>query len=62
MLERRWKIDWEIGKAGLEEAKWEFANPFQKGWVLKLRLWHGDRKRYLRNTQMHLVTNDAGDR
>lgn len=43
MLERRWRIDLEIGKTGAEEVKWEFSNPIQKRWVPKLRLWYGDR-------------------
>lgn len=30
-----------IGKAGSEEAKWDFTDAFQKSWIPKLRLWHG---------------------
>ena len=60
MLERRWRIDLEIGKTGAEEVKWEFTNPIQKKWIPKLRLWRGDRKRHLRNTQTYLVSNDTG--
>ena len=49
-----------IGKAGSEEAKWKFTDPFRKPWIPTLRLWHGYRKIRSRNIQMHLVTNDTG--